>query len=56
MPNRFLSAAVAMPVIMVVDDQAANVQVLGQLLTHADYDVVPVLMDGQLVPLRREHE
>lgn len=54
MPNRFLSAAVAMPVIMVVDDQAANVQVLGQLLTHADYDVVPVL-DGAEALALAEH-
>ncbi len=54
MPNRFLSAAVAMPVIMVVDDQAANVQVLGQLLTHAEYDVVPVL-DGAEALALAEH-
>jgi two-component system sensor histidine kinase/response regulator len=54
MPNRFLSAAVTMPVIMVVDDQAANVQVLGQLLTHADYDVVPVL-DGAEALALAEH-
>ncbi|MFZ5637858.1 MAG: hybrid sensor histidine kinase/response regulator [Pseudomonadota bacterium] len=45
MPNRFLSP-VALPVVMVIDDQSANVQVVGQLLTHADYDVVPVL-DGR---------
>lgn len=45
MPNRFQSP-VALPVVMVVDDQSANVQVVGQLLTHADYDVVPVF-DGR---------
>lgn len=45
MPNRFQSP-VALPVVMVVDDQGANVQVVGQLLTQADYDVVPVL-DGR---------
>jgi two-component system, sensor histidine kinase and response regulator len=45
MPHRF-QATVALPVVMVVDDQTANVQVVGQLLTHADYDVVPVL-DGR---------
>ena len=45
MPNRF-QATVALPVVMVIDDQTANVQVVGQLLTHADYDVVPVL-DGR---------
>ena len=45
MPNRFQSP-VALPVVMVVDDQSANVQVVGQLLTQADYDVVPVL-DGR---------
>lgn len=54
MPNRFLSAAVALPVIMVVDDQTANVQVLGQLLTHAEYDVVPVL-DGAEALALAEH-
>lgn len=54
MPNRFLSAAVALPVIMVVDDQVANVQVLGQLLTHAEYDVVPVL-DGAEALALAEH-
>ena len=54
MPNRFLAAAVAMPVIMIVDDQAANVQVLGQLLTHAEYDVVPVL-DGAEALALAEH-
>ncbi len=36
----------ALPVVMVVDDQTANVQVVGQLLTRAEYDVVPVL-DGR---------
>lgn len=51
MPNRFLSAAVALPVIMIVDDQAANVQVLGQLLTHAEYDVVPVLDGAEALAL-----
>lgn len=51
MPNRFLSAAVALPVIMIVDDQAANVQVLGQLLTHAEYDVVPVLHGAEALAL-----
>jgi len=45
MPNRF-QPQVALPVVMVIDDQSPNVQVLGQLLSHADYDVVPVL-DGQ---------
>jgi signal transduction histidine kinase len=35
-----------MPVVMMIDDQRANLQVVGQLLTHADYDVVPVL-DGR---------
>jgi signal transduction histidine kinase len=45
MPNRFQSS-VTLPVVMVVDDQSANVQVVGQLLTHADYDVVPVF-DGR---------
>ncbi len=45
MPTRFQSP-VALPVVMVIDDQVANVQVVGQLLTHADYDVVPVL-DGR---------
>lgn len=45
MPTRFQSP-VALPVVMVIDDQVANVQVIGQLLTHADYDVVPVL-DGR---------
>lgn len=45
MPNRF-QATVALPVVMVIDDQTANVQVVGQLLTHADYEVVPVL-DGR---------
>ena len=45
MPNRF-QATVALPVVMVIDDQTANVQVVGQLLTQADYDVVPVL-DGR---------
>lgn len=54
MPHRFLSAALALPVIMVVDDQTANVQVLGQLLTHADYDVVPVL-DGAEALALAEH-
>lgn len=50
MPNRFLTSA-ALPVIMVVDDQSANVQVLGQLLTHADYDVVPVLDGAEALSL-----
>lgn len=45
MPHRFQSP-VTLPVVMVVDDQSANVQVVGQLLTHADYDVIPVL-DGR---------
>ena len=45
MPNRF-QATVALPVVMVIDDQTANVQVVGQLLTQSDYDVVPVL-DGR---------
>lgn len=45
MPTRFQSP-VTLPVVMVVDDQTANLQVVGQLLTHADYDVVPVL-DGR---------
>lgn len=45
MPHRF-QATVALPVVMVIDDQTANVQVVGQLLTRADYDVVPVL-DGR---------
>ena len=45
MPNRF-KPTVVLPVVMVIDDQIANVQVLGQLLTRADYDVVPVL-DGK---------
>lgn len=36
---------------MVVDDQMANVQVLGQLLTHAEYDVVPVLDGGEALTL-----
>ena len=45
MQNRFRPTAV-LPVVMVIDDQIANVQVLGQLLTRADYDVVPVL-DGR---------
>lgn len=50
MPNRFLAAS-ALPVVMVVDDQGANVQVLGQLLTHADYDVVPVLDGAEALAL-----
>lgn len=50
MPNRFL-ATVTVPVIMVVDDQVANLQVLGQLLTHADYDVVPVLDGAEALAL-----
>ncbi len=45
MPHRF-QAKVALPVVMVIDDQTANLQVVGQLLTRADYDVVPVL-DGR---------
>lgn len=45
MPTRFQSPVV-MPVVMMIDDQSANLQVVGQLLTHADYDVVPVL-DGR---------
>lgn len=45
MPTRFQSP-VALPVVMMIDDQSANLQVVGQLLTHADYDVVPVL-DGR---------
>lgn len=45
MPHRFQATA-ALPVVMVVDDQTANLQVVGQLLTRADYDVVPVL-DGR---------
>lgn len=45
MPNRF-QAKIALPVVMVIDDQTANLQVVGQLLTRADYDVVPML-DGR---------
>ena len=45
MPNRFQKTA-GLPVVMVIDDQTANVQVVGQLLTQAEYDVVPVL-DGR---------
>jgi two-component system, sensor histidine kinase and response regulator len=45
MPTRFQSPA-TLPVVMMIDDQCANLQVVGQLLTHADYDVVPVL-DGR---------
>ena len=45
MPNRF-HATIAMPAVMVIDDQIANVQVVGQLLTQANYEVVPVL-DGK---------
>lgn len=45
MLHRF-QATVAMPVVMVIDDQTANLQVVGQLLTRAGYDVVPVL-DGR---------
>jgi signal transduction histidine kinase len=44
MPNRFQKTG--LPVVMVIDDQTANVQVVGQLLTQAEYDVVPVL-DGR---------
>ena len=46
MPHRKFQATVALPVVMVIDDQTANVQVVGQLLTRANYDVVPVL-DGR---------
>ncbi len=42
MPNR-VQATLAMPAVMVIDDQIANVQVVGQLLTQANYEVVPVL-------------
>ncbi len=45
MTHKF-EGTVALPVVMVIDDQIANVQVVGQLLTRADYDVVPVL-DGR---------
>ena len=50
MPNRFKATA-ALPVVMVVDDQTANVQVVGQLLTQADYDVVPVLNGREALAL-----
>ena len=46
MPHRKSQATIALPVVMVIDDQIANVQVVGQLLTRSDYDVVPVL-DGR---------
>ena len=45
MPTRFQKTA-GLPVVMVIDDQTANVQVVGQLLTQSDYDVVPAL-DGR---------
>ncbi len=45
MPHRFQSP-VTLPVIMAIDDQIANLQVVGQLLTHADYDVI-LSLDGR---------
>lgn len=45
MPTRFQKTA-GLPVVMVIDDQTANMQVVGQLLTQAEYDVVAVL-DGR---------
>jgi two-component system, sensor histidine kinase and response regulator len=50
MPNR-VGATVALPVVMVIDDQTANVQVVGQLLTQADYEVVPVLDGSEALTL-----
>ena len=50
MPNK-CEATAAMPVVMVVDDQTANVQVVGQLLTQADYEVVPVLNGREALAL-----
>lgn len=45
MPHRFQSP-VALPAVMVIDDQVANLQVVGQLLSHADYDVI-LAQDGR---------
>ena len=39
-------AAKTMPVILVVDDQEANLRVVGQLLINAGYDIVPA-MNGE---------
>ena len=50
MPNRF-QATIAMPAVMVIDDQIANVQVVGQLLTQAHYEVVPVLSGSEALVL-----
>lgn len=39
------------PVVLVVDDQPANIRVVGQLLTEAGYDVVPALNGREALEL-----
>ncbi|MEO8000550.1 MAG: response regulator, partial [Arenimonas sp.] len=41
------SADIGLPVVLVVDDQEANMRVVGQLLVRAGYDIVPALNGEQ---------
>jgi two-component system, sensor histidine kinase and response regulator len=43
MSDILVSGARTIPVILVIDDQAPNIQVVGQLLARAGYEIVPAL-------------
>ncbi len=42
-PDSLAFGARTTPVVLVIDDQEANIQVVGQLLTRAGYEVIPAL-------------
>jgi two-component system, sensor histidine kinase and response regulator len=42
-PDSFASVTRTLPVVLVIDDQEPNIQVVGQLLARAGYDIVPAL-------------
>lgn len=42
-PDAYVIGARTLPVVLVIDDQEPNIQVVGQLLARAGYDIVPAL-------------